>query len=102
MKTTAKQRQRPTPAAAEQPATRYEFVFPGTGIRVPLPDGATEDEIDEAILSHPDVIAMGKQVRAEREEWRRRRAAAAQTNGKAPVDGAAAASPLPLWERGQG
>jgi hypothetical protein len=94
MKTTAKRNNQLTREAAQQPATEYEVIIGvgrGREVRIPIPDGATEDEEDEAILqafeTHPDLIAMGQRIQARRAE-RHRRALAAAANGKTPDDAA--------------
>ena len=43
------------------------IVIPSTGTRIPIPEGATEDEIDELVLTHPEVLARAERMRQRRE-----------------------------------
>jgi len=45
---------------------KEELLVPSTGTRIPIPDDATDDDIDELVISHPELVSRAERARRDR------------------------------------
>jgi hypothetical protein len=78
-------------ADKEQATRKVDVVVLGSGTLVPIPEGATEDDVTEMIVSHPEMVARGEAARRRQVALLAEMAASREaTNDGAPADEAAA------------
>lgn len=66
-------------------AYKEELLVPSTGTRIPIPEDATDDEIDELVIGHSELVARAQRARRDRSRSAGTNGAASGRESRAPV-----------------